>query len=378
MNHHTAFTFIDLFAGIGGMRKGFEDIGGKCVFTSERDIYAQRTYCANYPCDGHAIGGDITAIPSEDIPSHDVLLAGFPCQPFSQAGLPSRKRTGKQSGFACPSQGFLFFEIARILDFHRPRAFLLENVKNLVTHDSGKTWRIILQTLSGNLGYHVRFRVLNARFWVPQNRARVFIVGFREETGFDFGALTLPDLSHAPVLKDILHPQDGTEEAELPYTQGKRGIVSERYTLTDALWKSFQCHKERHLAKGNGFGFCLCRPDGIAPTLTAHYAQGGSEILIGQKGKNPRRLTPRECSRLMGFDRSKESKFRIPVSDTQAWRQFGNAVVVPVVEAIAKHMAPWIHMSSSNSFSDGYQTSEKQKIPLLFQKHPHPHQEHHP
>ena len=378
MNHHTAFTFIDLFAGIGGMRKGFEDIGGKCVFTAERDIYAQATYRTNYSCVDHRIRGDITTIPSENIPSHDVLLAGFPCQPFSQAGLPSRKRTGKQSGFACPSQGFLFFEIARILDFHRPRAFLLENVKNLVTHDSGKTWRIILQTLSGNLGYHVRFRVLNARFWVPQNRARVFIVGFREETGFDFGALTLPELSHAPVLKDILHPQDGSEEAEPPYTEGKKAWVSERYTLTDVLWMSFQKHRERHRAKGNGFGFCLCRPDGIAPTLTAHYAQGGSEILIPQPGRNPRRLTPRECSRLMGFDRSKESKFRIPVSDTQAWRQFGNAVVVPVVEAIAKHMAPWIHMSSSNSFSDGYQTSEKQKIPLLFQKHPHPHQEHHP
>ena len=235
MNDKNAFTFIDLFAGIGGMRKGFEDIGGKCVFTSERDIYAQATYRTNYSCDGHAIGGDITAIPSEDIPSHDILLAGFPCQPFSLAGMASRRLHGKAGGFYCPKQGSLFFEIVRILDSHRPKAFLLENVKNLVTHDQGRTWRIILQTLSGDLGYHVRFRVLNARFWVPQNRARVFIVGFREETGFDFGALTLPDLSHAPVLKDILHPQDGTEEAEPPYTEGKKACVSKRYTLTDAL-----------------------------------------------------------------------------------------------------------------------------------------------
>lgn len=378
MNHHTAFTFIDLFAGIGGMRKGLEDIGGKCIFTAERDIYAQTTYRANYSCVDHRIRGDITTIPSEDIPSHDVLLAGFPCQPFSLAGMPSRRLHGKAGGFYCPKQGSLFFEIVRILGFHRPKAFLLENVKNLVTHDQGRTWRIILQTLSGDLGYHVRFRVLNARFWVPQNRARVFIVGFREETGFDFGDLILPELSHAPVLKDILHPQDGTEEAEPPYTEGKKACVSERYTLTDALWMSFQKHRERHLAKGNGFGFCLCRPEGIAPTLTAHYAQGGSEILIPQPGRNPRRLTPRECSRLMGFDRSKESKFRIPVSDTQAWRQFGNAVVVPVVEAIARHMEPWICMPTSDSFSDGYQTSEKQKIPLLFQNYPHPHQEHHP
>jgi DNA (cytosine-5)-methyltransferase 1 len=291
--------------------------------------------------------------------------------------MASRRLHGKAGGFYCPKQGSLFFEIVRILGFHRPKAFLLENVKNLVTHDSGKTWRIILQTLSGDLGYHVQTRILNARFWVPQNRARVFIVGFREETGFDFDTMTVPSSLSSLTLQDILHPQDGTEEAEPPYTEGKKAWVSERYTLTDALWKSFQCHKERHRAKGNGFGFCLCRPDGIAPTLTAHYAQGGSEILIPQPGRNPRRLTPRECSRLMGFDRSKESKFRIPVSDTQAWRQFGNAVVVPVVESIAKHMAPWIHVSSSNSFSDGYQTSEKQKIPLLFQNYPHPHQEHH-
>lgn len=345
MKQGNTFTFIDLFAGIGGMRKGFEDMGGKCVFTAERDIHAQTIYGANFACDNHALAGDITTIPLEEIPSHDVLLAGFPCQPFSLAGMPVRNRQGKPGGFACPSQGSLFFEIVRILAFHRPRAFLLENVKNLVTHESGRTGRVILHALSVNLGYHVQHRILNARHWVPQNRERIFIVGFREKTGFDFACLTLPKLSPVPALKDILHPEDGTEAAEAPYTQGRKALVSERYTLMDALWMSFQKHKERHRAKGNGFGFRLCRPDSIAPTLPAHYAQGGSEILIGQKGKNPRRLTPRECSRLMGFDRPKENRFHLPVSDTQAYRQFGNAVVVPVVDAIARHMAPWLGAS---------------------------------
>lgn len=175
-------------------------------------------------------------------------------------------------------------------------------MKNLVSHDQGRTWRLILQTLSGDLGYHVRFRVMNARFWVPQNRARVFIVGFREETGFDFDTMTVSSPLSSLTLQDILHPEDGSEEAEAPYTEGKKAHVSERYTLSDTLWMFFQKHRERHQQKGNGFGFCLCSHEGIAPTLPAHYAQGGSEILIPQTGKNPRRLTPRECSRLMGFD----------------------------------------------------------------------------
>jgi DNA (cytosine-5)-methyltransferase 1 len=366
INLHNIFTFIDLFAGIGGMRKGFEDIGGKCIFTAERDIHAQTTYGSNFCNDNHEIAGDVTAIRSEDIPAHDVLLAGFPCQPFSLAGISARKRSGKASGFACESQGSLFFEIVRILDFHRPRAFLLENVKNLVTHDQGRTWRIILQTLCADLGYHVQARVLNARFWVPQNRERVFIVGFREETGFDFTNMSLPVFPTISALNDILHPEDGSEEAEAPYTQGRDAVVSERYTLTDTLWLSFQKHREKHRAKGNGFGFCLCRPEGIAPTLPAHYAQGGSEILIPQQGKNPRRLTPRECSRLMGFDAPRESKFRLPVSDTQAYRQFGNAVVVPVVKTIARHMAPWIQ-TSPDSF-DRHKGQDEQRMPLLSQR----------
>jgi DNA (cytosine-5)-methyltransferase 1 len=366
INLQNTFTFIDLFAGIGGMRRGFEAMGGRCVLTSEQDRHAQATYRANDDCESHPVVGDITTIPSEDIPPHDVLLAGFPCQPFSLAGISARKRSGKASGFACASQGSLFFEIVRILDFHRPRAFLLENVKNLVTHDQGRTWGIILQTLCTDLGYHVQARVLNARFWVPQNRERVFIVGFREETGFDFSAMPLPVLSMISALKDILHPEDSSEAAEAPYTQGKYAVVSERYTLTDTLWLSFQKHREKHRAKGNGFGFCLCRPEGIAPTLPAHYAQGGSEILIPQQGKNPRRLTPRECARLMGFDASGESKFRIPVSDTQAYRQFGNAVVVPVVKTIARHMVSWIQ-TSPDSF-DRHKGQDEQRMPLLSQR----------
>jgi len=348
MKQGNTFTFIDLFAGIGGMRKGFEAAGGKCVFTSERDIHAQTTYRANFPDDTHKIAGDITTISSEEIPVHDVLLAGFPCQPFSLAGLAARKRSGKVSGFFCPSQGSLFFEIVRILKFHRPKAFLLENVKNLMSHDRGKTGRIILQTLTIDLGYSVQMGLLNARFWVPQNRERIFIAGFQEETGFSFGPVMTHESRTSSTLRDILHPEDGTEEAEEPYTVSRKAKVSDRYTLTDTLWNSFQKHREKHRAKGNGFGFCLRRPEDIAPTLPAHYAQGGSEVLIEQKGKNPRRLTPRECARLMGFDKPGESKFQIPVSDTQAYRQFGNAVVAPLVSVIAEQMRPWLSSPSTH------------------------------
>ncbi len=348
LNPHTPFTFIDLFAGIGGMRQGFESAGGRCVLACEKDPHAQTTYGANYACEDHPVVGDITLLSPQEIPPHDLLLAGFPCQPFSQAGLPSRQRLGKHTGFACPSQGSLFFEIARILKVHRPRAFLLENVKNLLTHDQGRTWRTILHTLSTEMAYLVQSRVLNARFWVPQNRERVFIAGFAQETGFDFGALRLPINSRLPALKDILHPEDGSQEAEAPYTQGKKAKVSERYTLSDRLWSSLQAHARKHREKGHGFGYRLVERDAIARTLSARYGKDGSEILIPQKGKNPRRLTPRECARLMGFDAPKESRFRIPVSDTQAYRQFGNAVVAPVAGAIASHMAPWIQRGKAN------------------------------
>jgi DNA (cytosine-5)-methyltransferase 1 len=342
MKQGNTFTFIDLFAGIGGMRKGFEAAGGKCVFTSERDIHAQTTYRANFPDDTHPVAGDIITVRSEDIPAHNVLLAGFPCQPFSLAGLAARKRSGKVSGFSCPSQGSLFFEIVRILKFHRPKAFLLENVKNLMSHDRGKTGRIILQTLAIDLGYTLQMCLLNARFWVPQNRERVFIAGFREETGFSFGPVMTHSSRTSPSLRDILHSEDGMEEVEEPYTVSRKAKVSDRYSLSDRTWAYLQCHARKHRERGNGFGYGLADLNSASRTLSARYGKDGSEILISQNGKNPRRLTPRECSRLMGFDYLGESKFQIPVSDTQAYRQFGNAVVVPLVHAIAEQMASWI------------------------------------
>ncbi len=351
-----AFTFIDLFAGVGGFRKGFEAISGTCVFACERDPHAQATYRANYPCHDHELAEDITTLRLEKIPSHDVLLAGFPCQPFSLAGIPAQKHHGKASGFACKEQGFLFFDIVRILDFHRPKVFVLENVKHLTRHDQGRTWRLILHTLSVDLGYHVQGRVLNARFWVPQNRERVFIVGFREQTGFCFDTMPLPSRPCPFVLQDILHPEDGTEEAELPYTEGRKGIVSGKYTLSDRIWAYLQSHTRKHREKGNGFGYSLADRNSASRTLSARYYKDGSEILIPQRDKNPRRLTPRECARLMGFDRPGESLFIIPVSDIQAYRQFGNAVVAPVAEALAWHMKPWLpsdpsHASVSRSTS---------------------------
>jgi DNA (cytosine-5)-methyltransferase 1 len=338
-----SFRFIDLFAGIGGLRRGFDSIGGKCVFTSEWNPYAQQTYLANYnDGDDHILAGDITAISAADIPEHDVLLAGFPCQPFSIAGVSKKNALGRNHGFACEAQGTLFFDVARILEYHRPRVFLLENVKNLVNHDKGNTFRIIQDTLKNELGYHVHCKVIDAKSFVPQHRERIFIVGFREKNDFSFDNLTLPDPLLGPKLKTILHPENESERAEGHFTVGKSAMVAEKYTLTDNLWTYLQGYAEKHRAAGNGFGFGLCGPDDVARTLSARYYKDGSEILIEQKGKNPRRLTPRECARLMGFDRSGESGFKILVSDTQAYKQFGNAVVVPVVEAVAKHMAPWI------------------------------------
>jgi DNA (cytosine-5)-methyltransferase 1 len=337
------FRFIDLFAGIGGIRRGFEAISGKCVFTSEWNKYAQQTYLANFrSSDDHQMVGDITQVAVEDIPKHDVLLAGFPCQPFSIAGVSKKNSLGREHGFRCETQGTLFFDVARIIEHHQPRAFLLENVKNLVNHDKGHTFRVIYDTLKIELGYNVHFKVIDAKGFVPQHRERIYIVGFREENGFDFDSLHLPDLLGGPKLASILHPEDGSEEPEAPYTVGKKANVAKKYTLTSHLWRYLQDYAEKHRKKGNGFGFGLCGPDDIARTLSARYYKDGSEILIRQKGGNPRRLTPRECARLMGFDRPGQASFRIPVSDTQAYKQFGNSVVVPVVEAVARHMSPWI------------------------------------
>lgn len=333
------FTFIDLFAGIGGLRRGFESIGGKCVFTSEWDKYSQKTYAANFPNDDHEINGDITKVAVEDIPGHDVLLAGFPCQPFSIAGVSKKNALGRAHGFQDKTQGTLFFDVARIISHHRPAAFLLENVRNLIGHDRGKTFQTIKDVLEKELNYKIDFRVIDGRAWTPQHRERIFIVGFREDQGFKFADLTIPDAR--PKLRDILHPGDGSEAPDQRFTVGNSGRVSDKYTLTDHLWNYLQRYKEKHQAAGNGFGFGLVGPDDVARTLSARYYKDGSEILIRQEdGKAPRRLTPRECARLMGFDSPQGNEFVIPVSDTQAYRQFGNSVVVPAVKAVAEHMKP--------------------------------------
>ena len=330
------FTFVDLFAGIGGVRLGFKAAQGRCVFTSEWNPWAQKTYTANFGTDESLIG-DITQYAAEDIPEHDVLLAGFPCQPFSIAGVSKKNALGRPHGFECTTQGTLFFDVARIIAAKRPKAFLLENVKNLVSHDKGNTFRIIKETLKNELGYTVEARIIDGQRFVPQHRERILIVGFRENTGFSFDTLQLPE--QGPTLKNILHPEDGSEPAEEPYTVGPDAKVHAKYALTSKLWQYLQNYAEKHRLAGNGFGFGLVDGDGVARTLSARYYKDGSEILIKRgKGKTPRRLTPRECARLMGFP----ADFKIPVSDTQAYKQFGNSVVVPVIKAVALHMKPHI------------------------------------
>lgn len=321
------FRFIDLFAGIGGLRMGFESIGGHCVFTSEWDLNSQKTYALNFP-DNHPIGGDIREYSRNPglVPEHDVLLAGFPCQPFSIAGVSKKNALGRPHGFLCDTQGTLFFDTAQIIAHHRPAAFLLENVKNLESHDHGRTFATIMNVLKNELGYHVQHRIISSEPWVPQKRERVFIVGFREQTTFDFQALKLPEPGSGPRLGTILEDHDD---------------VDPKYTLTPHLWDYLQRYKEKHRAAGNGFGYSLFGPNDVARTLSARYYKDGSEVLIDQPGRRPRRLTPRECARLMGFDRPGRP-FRIGVSDTQAYRQFGNAVVVPAVEFVARAMQPHI------------------------------------
>jgi DNA (cytosine-5)-methyltransferase 1 len=333
-------TFIDLFAGIGGMRKAFDELGGKCVFTSEWDKYAQRTYLANYQND-HGVAGDITQIDAADIPEHDVLVAGFPCQPFSIAGVSKKNALGRAHGFADKTQGTLFFDVARIIEHHRPKAILLENVKNLASHDKGKTFQVICDTLK-ELGYFFDAKIIDAIHWVPQHRERIFIVGFREDCDFSFDRFEYPVQPEIPTIQSILHPEDEMEPEEAPYTIGPTGKIADKYTLSDHLWEYLQKYAEKHKARGNGFGFGLVGPENTTRTLSARYYKDGSEILIRQPGKNPRRLTPRECARLMGFDSPVGSNFVIPVSDTQAYKQFGNAVVVPVVKAVGQYMLEYL------------------------------------
>lgn len=316
-DHRIPFTFIDLFAGIGGFRLALGDkLGGKCLFSCEWDKYSQKTYKAWF---GEKPKGDIRKIKASDIPDHDILAAGFPCQPFSIAGVSKRNSLGYAHGFDCRDQGNLFFRLATIIEAKRPPILFLENVKNLQSHDKGQTWRIIQQTLE-DLNYHVFAKVIDAAGWVPQHRERVYIVCFdkqvfRKRPDFVYPE---PPEGRQPRLSDIL------EKSPDP-----------KYTLSDHLWQYLQDYAEKHRLKGNGFGFGLIDKEGISRTLSARYFKDGSEILIPQERKSPRRLTPSECAKLMGFD---PDRYKPVVSDTQAYRQFGNAVVPKVVEAVARQI----------------------------------------
>lgn len=334
------FRFIDLFAGIGGIRMGFEAHGGECVFTSEWNDYSKKTYCENFG-NRHEFVGDIVPFAAEAVPDHDVLLGGFPCQPFSIAGVSKKNSMGRPHGFECTTQGTLFFDVARIIAIKRPAAFLLENVKNLLSHDRGNTFRVVLQTLREELGYEVHYKVIDGKHFTPQHRERIIIVGFREKTGFSWDALRLP--TEGPRLESVLHKVDGTEPF-LEWDQDRffdhtKKMVQAKYTLTPNLWTYLQGYAEKHRLAGNGFGFGMAFPDSVTRTLSARYHKDGSEILVHQgKTKRPRRLTPRECARLMGFP----DTFKIPVSDTQAYRQFGNSVVMPVMKEVGRIMAPHV------------------------------------
>ncbi|MDU2939934.1 MAG: DNA cytosine methyltransferase [Enterobacteriaceae bacterium] len=371
---HYAFRFVDLFAGIGGIRHGFEAIGGQCVFTSEWNKHAVRTYKANWYCDPeqHHFNEDIRDVTlshqpqvsdrqaaehiREVIPQHDVLLAGFPCQPFSLAGVSKKNALGRAHGFACDTQGTLFFDVARIIDARRPPIFVLENVKNLKSHDGGKTFRIIMQTLD-DLGYEVSDsaemgaddpKIVDGKHFLPQHRERIVLVGFRRDLNLHNG-FTLRDLP-------ALYPAQRLSFAEL-----LEPVVDAKFILTPVLWKYLYRYAKKHQARGNGFGFGLVdptNPHSVARTLSARYYKDGAEILVDRgwdralgevnfddalnQQHRPRRLTPRECARLMGFEAPQGYQFRIPVSDTQAYRQFGNSVVVPAFAAVAKLLKPRI------------------------------------
>ncbi|WP_315505934.1 DNA (cytosine-5-)-methyltransferase [Oribacterium parvum] len=308
-----SFTFIDLFAGIGGMRLAFESAGGRCVYSNEWNKYSQQTYFANF---GEQPEGDITKVDENSIPDHDVLVAGFPCQPFSIAGVSKKNSLGRETGFQDKTQGTLFFDVCRILKAKRPKAFLLENVKNLKSHDKGRTFKIIMESLN-ELKYDVYTAILDGQNYVPQHRERILIVGFDKERygeslPFSFD---INPKNPKPLMKDILEKS-----------------ADDKYTLSDKLWLYLQNYAAKHKAAGNGFGYGMADRNGISRTLSARYYKDGSEILIEQKDKNPRRLTPRECARLQGFS----DDFKIVVSDTQAYKQFGNSVVVPLMADVAK------------------------------------------
>jgi DNA (cytosine-5)-methyltransferase 1 len=388
--HHGkyAFKFVDLFAGIGGIRSGFEAIGGQCVFTSEWNKHAVRTYKANWYCcpEHHQFNQDIrdvtlshrndindeeaTAHIQATMPDHDVLLAGFPCQPFSLAGVSKKNALGRAHGFACETQGTLFFDVARIIDAKRPAIFVLENVKNLKSHDKGNTFRIIMETLD-SLGYEVADaaimgagdpKIIDGKNFLPQHRERIVLVGFRRDLNLhkDFTLRKLSELypQCRPTFGELLEP-----------------TVDSKYILTPTLWKYLYYYAKKHQAKGNGFGYGLVdpkNPASVARTLSARYYKDGAEILIDrgwdkERGEadfdnpdnqlqRPRRLTPRECARLMGFEAVQGNTFRIPVSDTQAYRQFGNSVVVPAFAAVARlldsRIARAVEIRKSNKLSN--------------------------
>ena len=315
-HNQAAFTFIDLFAGIGGMRIAFQNAGGECVYSNEWNKYSQQTYFANF---GEKPDGDITKVDARTIPDHDILVAGFPCQPFSIAGVSKKNSLGRATGFEDKTQGTLFFDVCRVLKAKRPKAFMLENVKNLKSHDRGRTFKVIMESLD-ELNYQVFYAILDGQNYVPQHRERILIVGFdRDRYGNDIDfKFNITPRAPKPVMRDILEKD-----------------VDPKYTLSDKLWVYLQNYAAKHRAAGNGFGYGIADPDGISRTLSARYYKDGSEILIAQDGKNPRRLTPRECARLQGFP----DTFKIVVSDTQAYRQFGNSVLVPLIENVARLIA---------------------------------------
>lgn len=312
------FRFIDLFAGIGGFRLAFEAVKGECVFSSEWDKFSQKTYYDNF---NSVPSGDITLIDPSSIPDHDVLCAGFPCQPFSIAGVSKKNSLGRKHGFLDKAQGTLFFNIAKIIEMKRPKMFILENVKNLKSHDKGNTFKVIRSVLQ-ELGYSVFYQIIDAKSYVPQHRERIFIVGLDQgkfDKDVEFSFPEPPD--NQPKLADIFEQK-----------------VDKKYILSDKLWNYLQAYAAKHKKKGNGFGFGLVDGNMTSRTLSARYYKDGSEILIKMKGSNPRRLTPRECARLMGYP----DDFKITVSNTQAYKQFGNSVAVPVVKAVAKNMAKFL------------------------------------
>lgn len=335
------FTFIDLFAGIGGMRLAFESNGGKCVYSNEWNKYSQQTYFANF---GEQPDGDITKVDENDIPDHDILVAGFPCQPFSIAGVSKKNSLGRATGFEDKTQGTLFFDVCRILKAKRPKAFMLENVKNLCHHDKGNTFRIIRESLE-ELDYEVFYQILDGQSYVPQHRERIVIVGFdRKRYGKDVQfEFKLTPATKKPVIRDILEQK-----------------VDDKYTLSDKLWIYLQNYAAKHKAAGNGFGYGIAPLNGISRTLSARYYKDGSEILIEQEGKNPRRLTPRECARLQGFP----DDFKIVVSDTQAYRQFGNSVVVPLMANVAKLIVIKIQEldNMSQSTNDTVEAQDERRV----------------